>query len=67
MAIVDVTIIEGRDAVTKAALMRRLTDAVIDTLGAESRQVRVVIREVRNGDYAVGGDPVILPQPGEEP
>lgn len=60
MAIVSVTIIEGRDRETKAALMARLTEAVVDTLGAEPRQVRVVIHEVRDGDYAVAGQPVFL-------
>ena len=60
MAIVSVTIIEGRDRTTKEILMKRLTDAVIETLGAEPRQVRVMINEVRDGDYAVGGVPVRL-------
>lgn len=60
MAIVTVTIIEGRDRATKEALMARLTDAVIDTLDAKPGQVRVVIHEVRDGDYAVGGTPVFL-------
>ena len=60
MAIVSVTIIEGRDADVKQALMGRLTDAVVDVLGAEPRQVRVFINEVKDGDYAVGGTPVIL-------
>lgn len=60
MAIVNVTIIEGRDRTTKEVLMQRLTDAVIETLGAEPRQVRVVINEVKDGEYAVGGVPVRL-------
>lgn len=60
MAIVTISILEGRDHATKARLMRRLTDAVVETLGAEPRQVRVIINEVRDGDYAVGGTPVFL-------
>ncbi len=60
MAIVSVTIIEGRDPEVKHELMARLTDAVVDVLGAEPRQVRVFINEVKDGDYAVGGSPVIL-------
>ena len=60
MAIVNGTIIEGRDRTTKEMLMKRLTDAVIETLGAEPRQVRVMINEVRDGDYGVGGVPVRL-------
>lgn len=64
MAIVSVTIIEGRVPEVKRALMARLTDAVVDVLGAEPRQVRVFVNEVKDGDYAVGGNPVILRSDG---
>ena len=60
MAIVSVTIIEGREPAVKHALMAKLTDAVVDVLGAKPGQVRVYINEVKDGDYAVGGNPVIL-------
>lgn len=64
MAIVTITIIEGRDRETKNRLMRRLTEAVVDTLDAKPGQVRVVINEVGDGDYAVGGNPVFLQDHG---
>lgn len=60
MAIVDVTIIEGRSQSVKEALIARLTDVVIDVLKAEPRQVRVIIREVRDGAYGVAGKAVFL-------
>ena len=60
MAIVSVTIIEGRDRQVKQRLMARLTDVIVEVLEAESRQVRVFINEVKDGDYSVGGQPVIL-------
>ena len=60
MAIVTVTIIEGRDRETKAALMARLTEAVVDVLDAKPQQVRVVLHEVKDGAYAVAGKPVFL-------
>ncbi|MEM0907820.1 MAG: tautomerase family protein [Pseudomonadota bacterium] len=60
MAIVSVTIIEGRDQDTKAALMAKLTDAVVDVLGAKPQQVRVIIHEVKDGAYSVAGTPVFL-------
>ncbi len=62
MAVVTITIIEGRDRETKNKLIERLTDAVIDTLDATPGQVRVIINEVGDGDYAVGGKPVFLHQ-----
>ena len=60
MAVVSVTIIEGRQSEVKQELMSRLTDAVVDVLEADPRQVRVYINEVRDGDYAVAGNPVSL-------
>ena len=60
MAIVSVTIIEGREPEVKHELMAKITDAVVETLGAEPRQVRVFVNEVKDGDYSVGGKPVIL-------
>ncbi len=62
MAVVSITIIEGRDRETKNRLMAKLTDAVVDTLDAKPGQVRVIINEVKDGDYAVGGAPVFLHQ-----
>jgi 4-oxalocrotonate tautomerase len=61
MAIIDLTIIEGRSQETKDDLIRGLTDVVVTTLGARPEQVRVVIREVRNGAYGVAGKAVYLP------
>lgn len=58
MAIITITIIEGRNRETKRRLSDRLTDAVVEVLDAEPRQVRVVINEVPQGNYAVAGVPV---------
>tara|TARA_Y100000385_G_scaffold290995_1_gene366534 strand:- start:403 stop:597 length:195 start_codon:yes stop_codon:yes gene_type:complete len=60
MAIVSVTIIEGRDQATKTELMEKLTQTVVDTLDANPGQVRVYLNEVKDGAYAVGGKPVFL-------
>jgi 4-oxalocrotonate tautomerase len=60
MAIVSVTIIEGRDQDTKTKLMERLTEAVVETLDAKPGQVLVYLNEVKDGAYAVRGTPVFL-------
>lgn len=60
MAVVSVAIIEGRDRDSKEKLMAGLTEAVVGALGARPEQVRVIIHEVKDGDYAVGGRPVFL-------
>jgi 4-oxalocrotonate tautomerase family enzyme len=38
--------------------MQALTDAVCESLAIEPRQVRVVIQEVSQGNYAVAGKTV---------
>jgi 4-oxalocrotonate tautomerase len=60
MAVVSITIIEGRDRETKNRLIAKLTQAVIESLDAQPNQVRVIVNEVGDGDYAVGGKPVFL-------
>ena len=60
MAVVSITIIEGRDRETKNRLIAKLTQAVIESLDAQPNQVRVIVNEVGDGDYAVGGEPVFL-------
>lgn len=64
MAIVSITILEGRDAATKARLIEGLTQVVVDTLDAKPQQVRVVIHELPDGNYAVAGKPVFLQDHG---
>jgi len=64
MAVVTITIIEGRDRTTKNKLIARLTDAVVETLDAKPQQVRVIINEVRDGDYGVAGKPIFLSEHG---
>ena len=62
MAVISITIIEGRDQETKNRLMAKLTDAVVETLDVKPGQVRVMINEVKDGAYSVGGNPVFLAQ-----
>ena len=57
MPLIEVTMVEGRSADAKRALMRRLTDAVEETIGAPRQSIRVVIREVPAAHWAVGGEP----------
>ena len=57
MPLVEVTMIEGRSKEKKVALMKRLTDAVEETIGAPRDSIRVVIREIPAEHWAVGGVP----------
>jgi 4-oxalocrotonate tautomerase len=57
MPFIEVTLIEGRDKAKKLELMKRLTDAVVDSIGAPRESVRVVLREIPAEHWAVGGIP----------
>ena len=54
----DVTILEGRETAVKERMIERLTQVVVDELQAAPCQVRVILREVPRGSYAVAGKPV---------
>jgi 4-oxalocrotonate tautomerase len=55
--LIEVTLIEGRSADAKRALMKRLTDVAEETLGAPRQTIRVVLREVPAAHWSVGGEP----------
>jgi phenylpyruvate tautomerase PptA (4-oxalocrotonate tautomerase family) len=55
MPVVNVTLIEGYDAATRAALMRRLTQAVRATIAAPLDGTTIVINEVGPASYMRGG------------
>ena len=55
MPILDVTLISGRTADKKRALVRELTDATVRTLDVPRESVRVLLREIEPDHFAVGG------------
>jgi 4-oxalocrotonate tautomerase len=57
MPFVEVTLIAGRTPEAKRELMKRLTDAVEETIGAPRESIRVVLREVPPEHWAIGGVP----------
>lgn len=64
MAIVTLTIFEGRSAKRRARLIAALTEAVVEELPAKPEQVRVVINEVPVANYGVAGKTVNFEPPG---
>ncbi len=50
MAIITITIIEGRETEVKNRLIAGITDVCVRELKAKPEQVRVVINEVANGN-----------------
>lgn len=55
MPIVEITLLEGRTPEKKAALMAKVTDAVVESIDAPREAVRVLLREIPASHFAVGG------------
>lgn len=65
MPIVRVELLEGRSAEAKAALIRRITEAVVETLGSQPDQVRVLLHELPPENWGVAGEPIGGARPAE--
>jgi phenylpyruvate tautomerase PptA (4-oxalocrotonate tautomerase family) len=63
MPVVTVTLIEGYDAATREALMRRLTRAVRGTMAAPLEGTTILINEVAPASYMRGGRAARQPGP----
>ena len=66
MLILRVTMVEGRTAEQKAALMQRLSLAASRHLGAPLEQVRLVIYEVPRAHWGIGGRSLAEVENGRE-
>lgn len=55
MPIIEVNMLEGRSADDKERLIQAITDAVITAIGAPRESVRIILREMPVGHFAVGG------------
>ena len=55
MPLVQVSFVQGRSREQKADLARRLTQAVVDALGAAPESVRVLLTEMSAEDWYAGG------------
>lgn len=58
MAVVTLSIFEGRSDEVKARLIRALTEAVVSELPAKPEHVRVIIHDLPLANYGVAGKPV---------
>ncbi|QGN54004.1 2-hydroxymuconate tautomerase [Novosphingobium sp. Gsoil 351] len=55
MPIIEVNMLEGRSADDKERLIEALTDAAFNSIGAPRESVRIILREMPAGHFAVGG------------
>lgn len=58
MPFIQVTMLEGRTVEQKHALLKGVTDAVVDALGSKPESIRVAIYEVSKEDWSIGGVPM---------
>jgi 4-oxalocrotonate tautomerase len=59
MPIVQIHLLEGRDNEKKRQLVAEVTKAICSTLGAPPEKVRIILSEMADNHYAVGGTLVI--------
>ena len=55
MPIVQIHLLEGRNADQKRALVKEVTRAICDTANVPPEKVRIILSDMPHGDYAVGG------------
>ena len=58
MPLVQIDMLEGRDAERIASLMRDVTDAVASSLDISADRVRVIVRDVPRTHWGVAGTSV---------
>ena len=58
MIVIKTTMMEGRTAEQKEALIRRLSEAAADELGWPIEEVRVVFYEVSKNNWGIAGESV---------
>ncbi len=58
MPVVIINMLEGRTKKMKRDLIRKVTDAVVESLGVRPDSVRVIINEVPKENFAVAGLPI---------
>lgn len=55
MPIAQINMMEGRTDAQKAALIRKVTDAIMEALDAPEGNVRVLINEIPKKHFGIGG------------
>ena len=58
MPIIQVNLMQGRTNEQKKLLAQRITQSVVEVLGAKPESVRVLIHEMGPYDFSVGGVPM---------
>ena len=57
MPFVQISMVQGRTPEKKEELIKKVTDAVVDTLGVQKDRVRILIYDLPKDNIGVGGVP----------
>jgi 4-oxalocrotonate tautomerase len=60
MPIIQLNVAEGRTSEQKLAMMAAITDAVVRTLDVRPEQVRILINEVKDENFAIAGETMAM-------
>lgn len=55
MPIVHIDLLEGRTQEQLSNMARKVTEAIVNTTGAKSESVHIVINEMKKTNYALNG------------
>lgn len=55
MAIVEITLIEGRSPAQKAALAQAINQAMVEIAGSPPDHINIIFREIPRQDWAIAG------------
>lgn len=55
MPLAQITIVEGRTEDQKRAVLEKVTEALMEAVGAPRETIRVVIQEVPKTNWGIGG------------
>lgn len=56
MPVVQVEMMEGRTVEQKQAMVKKVTEALVETVGCSKEAVTVIIREMEKENYARAGE-----------
>jgi len=56
MPIVQIHLIQGRDKDKKKQLVKKVTQAICESLDVESKNVRIILSEMMPENYAIAGE-----------
>lgn len=55
MPIVQIHLIEGRSLEQKRALVKNVTDAIVESVNVPPDAVKIILSDMKREDYAIGG------------